>query len=185
MKAYIRADEEPEIVKQCLMNYMDHWDTISDVVKVYRGQNYPTFKTTPLISVSISMKAAKEFATNSKRGRVFTLYLHPGVRYLDFNAYYDAIGIVSYTHEAEYVIAGNSEFRPRKDDPLIIDVYPALELLEPVQSDFVKLYDMSGPDKRLLQRAANINTVDGGSRLRQKTRRLRLRRRQRSQRTRK
>ena len=158
MKDYIRADKDPEVTKRCLIRHIDHWDTIRDVVRVYRGQNYADFQRTSLISVSTSRKAAEGFAMNRERGRVFTLYLHPGVRYLNFSDYYDAIGIVTYQYEAEIVIPGNSTFVPRAGQPLEVDVYPAPAVIVPVnieipepapKSAFVKLYDVRGPNTQL------------------------------------
>lgn len=174
MKAYIRADTEPELTKHCLVRYMNDWDTITETTTVYRGQNYANFKSTPLISVSTSRKAAEGFAMNRERGRVFTLYLHPGVRYLDFSNYYDKLGIVTYQHEAEFVIAGNSEFIPRKDTPLVIDVYPTFELVDPEPPAHVKVYNVRGPNARLFANRYtrnNMAAVNGGRRKSRRNRR--------------
>ena len=178
MKDYIRADKDPDATKRCLVRYMDHWDTIRDVTRVYRGQDFADFQKTPLISVSTSREAAEGFVTDSEQGRVFTLYLHPGVRYLDFRAYYDTIKIVTYQYEAEIVIPGNSRFVPRTGKPLEVDVYPAPAVIVPVdiefsepRSEFVKLYDVRGPNTRL-----GLSRKQGG-RWRRRCRRARKSRR--------
>ena len=177
--------KKPEASKACLVRYLDHWDTISEVQVVFRGQDFADFMKTPLISVSRKKEAAKGFAGNKSHGRVFTLYLHPGVRYLDFSESYDKIGIITLQHEAEIVIPGNSRFVPRKYDPLVIDVYPQLYTPYFVLPNLnnnnrpALLYNVRGLNKRLLKSrntsrkntgGPNMSAVNGGRRLRQQRR---------------
>lgn len=182
--------ENPEASKACLVRYLDHWDTIKESRVVFRGQKYEDFQKTPLISVSTSRAAAEGFV-GKNQGYVFTLYLHPGVQYLDFSKYYDAIGIVTYQHEAEFVIPGNSKFVPRKYDPRVIDVYPhlytpyfvLLNLNNNTNNRPALLYNVRGLNKRLLKSrntsrkntgGPNMSAVNGGKRQqRRMSRRLR------------
>ncbi len=170
IKDYIRADVvDPEVTKACLVRYLDHWDTIRETFRVYRGQDFAEFMKTPLISVSKSRSAAEGFARNAAEGRVFTLYLHPGVRYLDFTKYYDAAGIVTYKYENEFVIPGNSRFVPRDGAPLTIDVYPPryVPLLEePISNNHnrpVLLYNVRGLNARVFTPRNTTRKNTGGA----------------------